>query len=160
MNWLFDLLLIVVLIVLLTIWIIYLRKRLLELWKEVTTQEVAFYRQLERVLKEFYEHLDHLTTEDNREFVRMIRRYRKKRVRSLLLHTRQELYNAMNIVYDQVLEREDHDECKKLIEQYDKLQKIRRVYNSKVLIYNQTISVFPTRYLALRMKLELKEYFG
>jgi len=160
MNWLFDLLLIVVLIILLTIWIIYLRKRLLELWKEVTTQEVAFYRQLERVLKEFYEHLDHLTTEDNREFVRMIRRYRKKRVRSLLLHTRQELYNAMNIVYDQVLEREDHDECKKLIEQYDKLQKIRRVYNSKVLIYNQTISVFPTRYLALRMKLELKEYFG
>lgn len=160
MNWLFDLLLIVVLIILLTIWIIYLRKRLLELWKEVTTQEVAFYRQLERVLKEFYEHLDHLTTEDNREFVRMIRRYRKKRVRSLLLHTRQELYNAMNIVYDQVLEREDHEECKKLIEQYDKLQKIRRVYNSKVLIYNQTISVFPTRYLALRMKLELKEYFG
>lgn len=159
MQWLFDILFLLALIILLAIWLWYLRKRLLKLWKEVTIEEVAFYRQLEKVLKMFYEHVEHLTTEDNKQFVTTIKRYRKKRIRSLLLRVRQELYNAMNIVYDQVLERGE-PECEGLIEQYELLQKIRRQYNSKVLIYNQTISVFPTRYLALRMNLELKEYFG
>ncbi|MCK5762475.1 MAG: LemA family protein, partial [Candidatus Izimaplasma sp.] len=40
------------------------------------------------------------------------------------------------------------------------LQKARRLYNTKVLVYNQTISVFPTRFLAIKMGLQIKEYFG
>ena len=45
-------------------------------------------------------------------------------------------------------------------EQFEELQKVRRLYNSKILIYNQTISVFPTRFLAIKMNLHIKEYFG
>lgn len=159
MNWLWDLLIIVVLAVIVWVIIVYQRKRLLRLWNEVTKDEVAFYRQLEKVHRLFYEHLDLVKTEENLECVRMVRRYRKKRIRSLLLNTRQDLYNSINLLYDEV---DEHDEAEYIImkEEYDNLQKIRRIYNSKVLIYNQTISVFPTRYLALRMNLELKEYFG
>ncbi|QMS84330.1 LemA family protein [Candidatus Xianfuyuplasma coldseepsis] len=159
MNWLWDLLIIVVLAAIVWVIIVYQRKRLLRLWNEVTKDEVAFYRQLEKVHRLFYEHLDLVKTEDNLECVRMVRRYRKKRIRSLLLNTRQDLYNSINLLYDEV---DEHDEPEYIImkEEYDNLQKIRRIYNSKVLIYNQTISVFPTRYLALRMNLELKEYFG
>lgn len=159
MNWLWDLLIVFVLLGISWIIIVYQRKRLLRLWNEVTKDEVAFYRQLEKVHRLFYEHLNLLQTEDNMECARMIRRYRKKRIRSLLLNTRQDLYNSINLLYDEV---EEHDEAEYILmrEEYDALQKIRRIYNSKVLIYNQTISVFPTRYLALRMNLELKEYFG
>jgi hypothetical protein len=77
----------------------------------------------------------------------------------LLLSTRQELFNAIQVLYDEIEERDD-DVSKTLQVEFDALQKVRRLYNSRVLIYNQTINVFPTRYLALRMNLEQKEYFG
>ena len=159
MGWLWDLIFVLIIVIAIWITIIYQRKRLLKLWNEVTKDEVAFYRQLEKVLRLFYEHLTTLTTEDNAECVKTIKRYRKKRIRSLLLNTRQEIYDAMNLLYDEVEEHEGTEYSLIKVE-YDNLQKIRRIYNSKVLIYNQTISVFPTRYLALRMNLELKEYFG
>ncbi len=158
MGWLWDLTLIVIIVIALWITTIYQRKKLLRLWNEVSKDEVAFYRQLEKVHHLFIEHLPDLQTEENLECVRAVKRYRKKRIRSLLLNTRQELYNSINLLYDEV--DESNPVHKPLIDEYEMLQKIRRVYNSKVLIYNQTISVFPTRYLALRMNLELKEYFG
>lgn len=159
MNWLVDILVLLGVLIIITIWIIVLRKRLLRLWQEVTGHEVAFYRQLEKVIRLFYEHLTELTTEDNQEYVRLVKRYRKKKIRSLLLSTRQELYNAINLIFDEV-EESSNTALKIVIEEFENLQKVRRIYNSRVLIYNQTISVFPTRYLALRMNLELKEYFG
>ncbi len=136
-----------------------LRKHLLKLWKEVSSKEVIFYKQLEKVVTLFYVQSQLLKTEDNQEFFRVISRYRKKHFRTLLLKTRQDLFNAINIVYNEIEEMED-SELKVLKTEFNNLQKARRVYNSRVLIYNQTISVFPTRYLALRMNLELKEYFG
>jgi len=159
MKWLIDLIVIIVIILALVIWIIALRKRLLSLWQEVTGHEVAFYRQLEKVIRLFYEHLAELTTEDNIEFVRTLKRYRKKKIRSLLLSKRQDLYNSITLIFDEV-EESELTSYNIIEEEYDQLQKIRRIYNSRVLIYNQTISVFPTRYLALRMNLEIKEYFG
>lgn len=159
MNWVIDLLIVLVLAVFITIWIVLLRRRLLTLWKEVTGHEVAFYRQLEKVIKLFYEHLPELTTEDNLECVRTLKRYRKKKIRSLLLSKRQELYNSINLIFDEV-EESENQALAIIKEEFENLQKVRRIYNSRVLIYNQTISVFPTRYLALRMDLELKEYFG
>lgn len=155
----FDLIIIAVILIVVAIWIITLRKRLLSLWQEVTHHEVRFYRQLEKVLRLFYAELASLATEDNKEYVRLIRRYRKKRIRGLLLAKRQDIYNAITILYDEIEEQEDI-QFNVLKDTYATLQKIRRLYNSRVLIYNQTISVFPTRYLALRMNLELKEYFG
>jgi hypothetical protein len=154
-----DLIIVAVLLVIVAIWIVTLRKRLLRLWTEVTQHEIRFYRQLEHVVRLFYAELQHLGTDDNRECVKMVRRYRKKRLRSLLLSTRQELFNAIQVLYDEIEERDD-DVSKTLQVEFDALQKVRRLYNSRVLIYNQTINVFPTRYLALRMNLEQKEYFG
>lgn len=160
MAWYFNVLILLVIIVVIVFIATYrLRKKLLFLWKEVTSKEVIFYKQLEQVTKLFYENRDLLRTEDNNDFIRGITRYRKKKIRSLLLSTRQELYKAINIIYNEIEEKEE-PEYILLQEEFDQLQKVRRIYNSKVLIYNQTISVFPTRYLALRMNLELREYFG
>jgi hypothetical protein len=159
MPWYIDVLIIVIIIFLVWLGINRLQKRLLKLWKEVSSKEVIFYKQLEKVTRQFYENREVLKTEDNNEFIKRITRYRKKRIRSLLLSTRQELYKAINIIFNEIEER-DEPEFKLLHAEFNELQKVRRVYNSRVLIYNQTISVFPTRYLALRMNLELKEYFG
>ena len=154
-----DLIILAVIVIIIAIWIYTLRKRLLKLWTEVTQHEVKFYRQLEKVVRLFATELERLTTDDNKECSRTIRRYRKKRIRSLLLAIRQDLYNSITLLYDEIEEHDDPS-LNILKEEYEKLQKVRRIYNSRVLIFNQTISVFPTRYLALRMNLELKEYFG
>jgi len=154
-----DLIILAVIVIIIAIWIYTLRKRLLKLWTEVTQHEVKFYRQLEKVVRLFATELERLTTDDNKECSRTIRRYRKKRIRSLLLAIRQDLYNSITLLYDDIEEHDDPS-LNILKEEYEKLQKVRRIYNSRVLIFNQTISVFPTRYLALRMNLELKEYFG
>lgn len=154
-----DLLIVVILIIIIVIWIYTLRKKLLKLWTEVTQYEVKFHRQLEKVMRLFYSELELLGNEENLQSVRMIKRYRKKRIRALLLSTRQELYKSIVLLFDD-LELTQEASITVIKEEFEKLQKIRRIYNSRVLIYNQTISVFPTRHLALRMNLELKEYFG
>ena len=159
MPWYINVSFIVIIILLVWLGVHRLQKKLLKLWKEVSSKEVIFYKQLEKVTKLFYENREMLKTEDNNEFIRRITRYRKKRIRSLLLSTRQELFKALNILFNEIEER-DEAEFKMLHGEFNELQKVRRVYNSRVLIYNQTISVFPTRYLALKMNLELKEYFG
>lgn len=159
MKWLSYLLIVVGLAIIITIFIIYQRKRLLKMWKDVTSYEVKFYRQLDKVIKLYYKHLHLISTDDNKESTVAITRYRKKRVRSLLLQKRQDLYNAITLLFDEV-EHSENQNLLPLKTEYETLQKVRRIYNSKVLIYNQTINVFPTRYVALRMNLEMKEYFG
>lgn len=136
-----------------------IRKRLLKLWKEVSSKEILFYRQLERTAKLYFLHKAILLNDDNKECFKNITRYRKKRVRSLLLQTRQDLFQSITAIYAECEDKEDPI-IKELIQSYDSLQKIRRIYNSRVLVYNQTINIFPTRYLAIRLHLELKEYFG
>lgn len=159
MPWYGNLLIALAFIALIVFGIFSMRKRLLSLWKDVTEKEVIFYRQLEDVAKLFFANKELLQTEDNRDFYKKVTRYRKKRIRSLLLAIRQDIYNAIVIIYSEI-EDSESPEHEILIDAFERLQKVRRVYNSKVLIYNQTINVFPTRYLALRMKLEMKEYFG
>ena len=86
-------------------------------------------------------------------------RSRRKKARHLLLKERQELYLYLSDIYNEIEEMETN-EFEELKQQFNRLQKARRVYNSKVLIYNQSISVFPTRFLAIKMNLKIKEYFG
>jgi hypothetical protein len=136
-----------------------MQKKLLKLWRTVSSKEIVFYRQLEAVTKLFYENRELIRNEENKDQFRYLTRYRKKRIRSLLLSTRQELFKALNLIYDDIEHTED-ETLKIVKKKFKDLQKVRRIYNSQVLLYNQTISVFPTRYLALRMNLELKEYFG
>lgn len=135
------------------------RQRLLRLWKEVSNKEILFYRQLERTAKLFFSNKSVLENDDNKQCFKIITRYRKKRVRSLLLQTRQDLFQAITAIHAEI---EDLTEefVVELLESYQELQKKRRIYNSRVLVYNQTINIFPTRYLAIRMHLETKEYFG
>jgi hypothetical protein len=159
MPWYINLIIVILVCALIAFGVTRLRRRLLSLWKEVTEKEIVFHKQLEMVTALFYVNREILKTEENNDFIKIVTRYRKKRLRSILLSTRQKLFNAINVIYDEieVLELPELDEMKK---EYDLLQKVRRVYNTQVLIYNQTISVFPTRYLALRMNLEIREYFG
>ena len=159
MPWYINVIILIVICAVIATLISRLHKHLLKIWKDVTTKEVIFHKQLEKVTALFYENRELLKTEDNTEFMRIITRYRKKHVRTLLLSTRQALFNAINIIYDEIEELEE-EQLSLLKKEFNELQKVRRVYNTNVLIYNQTISVFPTRYLALRMNLELREYFG
>lgn len=159
MPWYVNLIIVVVVAALIALLVARLHKHLLKLWKEVSSKEVIFHKQLEHVSKLFYENRELLRNEDNIDLFKIISRYRNKKIRNLLLSTRQSLFKAINIVYGEIEETNSED-LVLLKKQFNELQKVRRVYNSSVLIYNQTISVFPTRYLALRMNLELKEYFG
>ena len=159
MDWYYNVIIVVLICALIALLIARLHKHLLKKWKDVTTKEVIFYNQLGKVTKLIYENRELLETEDNREFIIAISRYRKKNVRTLLLSTRQSLFRSINVLYDEIEELEE-DKYDLLIKEFNELQKVRRIFNTNVLIYNQTISVFPTRYLALRMNLELKEYFG
>jgi len=159
MPWHANLVILAVVALLILFSIYRLRKKLLKSWQDVSGKEIVFYKQLEKVAKLFYENKDLLQTDENKDSMKLITRYRKKRIRTLLLQTRQNLFNALNVAFSEIEEKDD-EKYKKLHDAFNELQKVRRIYNSKVLIYNQTISVFPTRYLALRMNLELKEYFG
>ena len=159
MPWYLNLSVVIAICALIALLIARLHQHLLKLWKEVSSKEVIFHKQLEHVAKLFYENRELLITDENKDLIKIITRYRSKKIRNLLLSTRQGLFKAINIVYSVIEEIEDTD-LSILKKEFNKLQKVRRIYNSSVLIYNQTISVFPTRYLALRMNLELKEYFG
>jgi hypothetical protein len=141
------------------LWILFLRKKLLKMWNDVSQQEIHFYRQMERVVKEFYDHREEICLADNQECFKILKRFRKKKIRSLLLSKRQELFNALTVIYDEIKEN-NNQKLKNVQLEFEKLQKIRRIYNSRVLVYNQTINVFPTRYVALKLNLKTKEYFG
>lgn len=159
MDIVYDVLLVLLIVGIISIIIAQTRKRLLSLWKEVSVKEIIFHRLLSETINLFYSQKELFKNEDNRlQFVRL-GRSRKKKMRYLLLKERQDLYLALSDIFNEIEEIESK-EAKELIKQFKTLQKSRRVYNSKVLIYNQTISVFPTRFLALRMNLKIKEYFG
>lgn len=158
-KFLIDLIVVIAIVFLIFLLIRRLRGKLLLLWKEVSIKEVIFHKLLLQTTILFYSERTNLKTEDNGLLFRRMSRYKKKKVRHLLLQERRDLFAALNHLYLDIDDsnRESH---LGLIEKFEELQKARRIYNSKVLIYNQTISVFPTRFLAIKMKLKIKEYFG
>jgi len=159
MDLVYNLLFVLLLALVITLIVIRLRKKLFSLWKEVSYREIIFHRLLNESILAFYQQKDELRNEENRlQFVRL-GRSRKKKARHLLLKERQELYLCLSDIFNEI-EELDTDKFNELKHQFGRLQKARRVYNSKVLLYNQTISVFPTRFLAIKMNLKIKEYFG
>jgi len=154
-----DLIIIFILLIVIVILTIRLRIKLLKLWQDVSVKEVLFHKLLLQTTILFYENKQILQNEDNASILRKLTKYRKKRLRFLLLKERQDLFLALNSIYTDI--EDDPDLKFDLFKQkFSELQKSRRLYNSKVLVYNQTISVFPTRYLAIKMNLKIKEYFG
>ncbi len=139
--------------------VIRVRSNLLSLWKDVSVKEVIFHRLLLQTAVFFYAERAKLKTEDNQPHFRRMSKYKKRKIRHLLLKERQELFMSINAVYLEFVEQE-HDEFMHLVKKFNELQRARRVYNSKVLLYNQSISIFPTRFLAIKMNLQVKEYFG
>ncbi len=159
MKIIFDLIIVLAIIIALDIFVIRLRAKLLKLWKEVSVKEVLFHNLLLEVTMLFYENKRLLRPEENQEAFKKIARYRKKKLRNLLLKERQDLFSYLNEIYDDI-EEVDDPALEIIKKKFNELQKARRIYNTKVLLYNQTISIFPTRFLAIKMNLQLKEYFG
>lgn len=159
MELFYDLLLVFFIIVILALLTYATRNRLLRMWKDVSAKEIIFNRLMSRTILLYYAQKDALKNEDNRQQFVRLGRSRKKKMRYLLMKERQDIYLALSDIYNEIEDVEDK-QCLQLKKQFEELQKARRIYNSVVLIYNQSISVFPTRFLALRMNLKIKEYFG
>lgn len=158
MDFLYHLLTICIVLFLGFIFFLRLQKKLLRLWKDVTTKEIIFHRLLQETLKMFYAKKELLKTEENRIAFIHMGRSRNKKMRYLLLQERQDLFQHIQDIESEL--NPQNEEFKPLIKQFRTLQKARRIYNSKVLIYNQTINTFPTKSFAIRMNLKIKEYFG
>jgi len=138
---------------------IRLRYKLLRLWTDVSAKEVLFHKLLLDCIIIIYENKTIIENEDNLVMIKKLVKHRKKKLRNLLLKERQDLFSYLNSICGDIEDLKDpkYDLIK---QKFNDLQKARRLYNTKVLIYNQTISVFPTRFLAIKMDLQIKEYFG
>ncbi|MCK5388331.1 MAG: LemA family protein [Candidatus Izimaplasma sp.] len=159
MPWIFDVIVILGIIIVLVLLTVRLRFKLLNLWTDVSAKEVLFHKLLLDTTIIFYENKLLIQNEDNLAIIKKLSKYRKKKLRNLLLKERQDLFYYLNTIYDDFDEIEDTN-LDVIKQTFADLQKARRLYNTKVLVYNQTISVFPTRFLAIKMNLQIKEYFG
>ncbi len=159
MSWSFDLVIIFSVIIILVIFIMRLRSKLLTLWTNVSVKEVIFHKLLLDTAILFYENKQLIKTDENLLAIKKISKYRNKKLRNLLLRERQDLFSYLNFIFDDIEEIEDPN-IDYIKQKFNELQKARRLYNTKVLLYNQTINVFPTRFLAIKMNLQIKEYFG
>ena len=158
MAWVYNLLIVNIVAIIIVLFIMRLRRNLLKLWKDVTSKEVIFHKLLLETTNLFYENKKELATEETTPLLRKLSRYRKKKLRQLLLKERQDLFTMLDVIQSEV-EEQLPDQFLIIQKAFEELQKARRIYNTKVLLYNQTISVFPTRFLAIKMNLHLKEYF-
>lgn len=136
-----------------------LRFKLLSLWKDVSIKEVIFHKLLLETTILFSDNKNLFIGDEYQPLFKKLSKYKKKKLRHLLLKERQDLFLSLNTLFNDMEELED-EKYAGLISKFNELQKARRILNSKVLLYNQTISVFPTRFLALKLNLQLKEYFG
>jgi len=159
MTPLLRVLVLVIILLILVFIIVQTRYKLLKLWKDVSVKEVVFHRLLQETAMVFYEQKVLFDQEEYGPSFKKVYRYKKQKVRYLLLQERRELFANLNALYRSIEDEEDekYGVVKKV---FHELQKARRVYNSKVLIYNQTITMFPTRYFAIKLNLKVKEYFG
>ncbi|MBN2604456.1 MAG: hypothetical protein JXR62_01375 [Bacilli bacterium] len=159
MNLFVDFLIIIVLLIVIGLFIIRSRFRLLKLWKEVSIKEVIFHKLLSDTTNLFFESKELFIGEDYQAIFKKLTKYKKKKLRHLLLKERQDLFQLLNSMYNEIedLPEEQYIPLKQM---FNELQKARRIFNTKVLLYNQTISVFPTRFLAIKLNLQIKEYFG
>ncbi len=159
MSPIFHVFIVLVIILIIVLIILQARYTLLRLWKDVSVKEVVFHRLLQETAIVFYDQRALFDQEEWKITIKKVYRYKKQKVRYLLLQERRDLYADLNALYRSIEDEED-EKYKVLKTSFHNLQKARRVFNSKVLIYNQTITMFPTRYFAIKLNLKIKEYFG
>ncbi len=145
--------------VLVGLYYLRLRYKLLALWKEVAVKDVIFHKLLLETTILFTEYNPELESSENKKYLKRLSKYKRKKLRYLMLVERQNIFLILNKIYNKI---EELDDVKLDIvkEKFEELQKARRIYNSKVLIYNQRISLFPSRFLSMKMGLHVIEYFG
>ena len=136
-----------------------LRYSLLALWKQVAIKDVIFHKLLLQTTVLITECNPNLESNENRKYLKRLSKYKRKKLRYLMLAERQNIFLILNKIYNELEELEDVN-LVVVKEKFLELQKARRLYNSKVLIYNQRISLFPSRFLAMKMGLHVIEYFG
>lgn len=159
MDYIVDILLLLFIAGAVGVFTLKLRYNLLVLWKEVSVKDVIFHKLLLETTIIFHESSLELESVENKKFLKRLSKYKRKKLRYLMLKERQTLFLILNKICNELEDQKD-DRFIPAIEKFEELQKARRLYNSKVLIYNQRISVFPTRFLAMKMGLNIKEYFG
>ena len=159
MSPIFHVFIVLVIILIIVLIILQARYTLLRLWKDVSVKEVVFHRLLQETAIVFYDQRALFDQEEWKITIKKVYRYKKQKVRYLLLQERRDLYADLNALYRSIEDEED-EKYKVLKTSFHNLQKARRVFNSKVLIYNKTITMFPTRYFAIKLNLKIKEYFG
>ncbi len=159
MGYLQNLIVLFLLIILTGLFFLRLRRNLLILWKEVAIKDVIFHKLLLETTILFHECNPDLESNENKKYLRRLSKYKRKKLRYLMLTERQNIFLILNKIFNE-LEELDDDNLILVKEKFNELQKARRLYNSKVLIYNQRISLFPSRFLAMKMGLHVIEYFG
>ncbi|KFZ27261.1 MAG: hypothetical protein KQ78_00489 [Candidatus Izimaplasma bacterium HR2] len=159
MSYIVDFIIVLLFVALTGVFILRLRYNLLALWKEVSVKDVIFHKLLLETTILFHESKPDLISPENKKFLRRLSKYKRKKLRYIMLTERQNLFLILNKIYNELEELED-ERLSGAILKFEELQKARRIYNSKVLIYNQRISLFPSRFLAMKMGLHIKEYFG
>lgn len=159
MDYILDFIIILLFMAVIGLYILRLRHSLLVLWKEVSVKDVIFHKLLLETTKIVCESKPDLASFENQKFLKRLSKYKRKKLRYLMLTERQNLFLILNKIYNELEELEEKRLLPAILK-FEDLQKARRLYNSKVLIYNQRISIFPTRFLAMKMGLHIKEYFG
>ncbi len=159
MSYLVNIVILLLFAALIGLYFLKLRYNLLALWKQVAVKDVIFHKLLLQTTVLITECNPNLESNENRKYLNRLSKYKRKKLRYLMLAERQNIFLILNKIYNELEELEDVN----LIvvkEKFLELQKARRLYNSKVLIYNQRISLFPSRFLAMKMGLHVIEYFG
>jgi hypothetical protein len=159
MSYIINFLIFLIFLALIGLYFLRLRYRLLALWKEVAVKDVIFHKLLLETTILFTECNPNLESNENKEYLKRLSKYKRKKLRYLMLVERQNIFLILNKIYSE-LEELDNPQLDIVKEKFEELQKARRSYNSKVLIYNQRISLFPSRFLSMKMGLHVIEYFG
>ena len=150
---------IIILILLIVGYGFYIRNRLFALWHEVSRLELIFNKKLLDTMKlylkkeqllegfPFYKSLQIIAGQENIKF------------RHIKLEERQKIFKTLQKIFGDIYHN-DNPDCKPLKTQFESLQMTRLKYNSKVLLYNQKIHTFPTKFFAKKMRFLPKQYFG
>jgi len=159
LDYLSDIIIILVLVGIVVFVVINRRNRMFKLWQDVSRHEVAFHRNLFDTARAFAHHAETLDIFADLEIMQEFTDGDKDERKSLGLEERQALFKALQTLYVS-LDEENVKPHAELREKFEALQTLRLRYNSKVLYYNRFIMMFPMRLFARRMGFEEKEYFG
>ncbi len=142
-----------------SIFILKTRSVVLKLWNQTSKLEIQFYRKLVETIQIYIAHEDILIQFADSKTIERVKACEHTDLRKANLTQRQDIFKALQTLYVKT-DMGNHPAKLTLCQSFEMLQKNRLEFNSKVLYYNQIISGFPVSYLAKKMGLKEKQYFG